>query len=336
MVEEEAPTQGSGSASATASGRPAPRAPQRWSRHAAVPKFAPVLDGDGGPVFGEKDQHTLAKLRDKAAKVALHRQLTAGPPLPPKEEAVVEPAGQAARPPSGASSSSAVTVVAPETAEEELDNALALRLSGLTLTDDELDCGGLQRMGDVLRLLDAVTSQETAIAPIKASRAFVWVLAFTYDRADITQALLEAKRRRCDVKVGSDTSWALGTKAKEQGPRLKQLVAGGVEVRVLNGRSYSGEYKAVGRSPKGGLGMSHAKVIYADGGLAPEAGCCAVIGSCNWTTSSRANNEVGVLVRLDPQAAEELGGRIRAFMEKGRDFREAGAQRAQNAAGVER
>ena len=204
------------------------------------------------------------------------------------------------------------------------------------MTDTHLDCGRLPPIGEVLRILDAVTSQETAIALINASKAFVWVMAFTYDRADITNALLEAKQRRCDVKVGSDVTWAMGHKAKEQGPRLRQLAAGGVEVRVLRGRPYGNEYRMAGRDVIGGVGMSHAKVIYADGGLPPERGACAIVGSCNWTTSSRANNECGLLVRMDAMSAEELGGRIREFMNKGKSLADADAEQAQKAAGAER
>ena len=117
---------------------------------------------------------------------------------------------------------------------------------------------------------------------------------------------------------------------------LRQLVSGGVEVRVLSGRSYSGEYKAAGRRVTGGIGMSHAKVIYADGGLSPESGACAVVGSCNWTTSSRANNECGLLVRLDKLSAEEMGSRLGEFFKRSASFVDADVQGAQDAAGSER
>eukprot|EP00969_Alexandrium_andersonii_P314467 13891975-Alexandrium_andersonii.AAC.1 len=33
---------------------------------------------------------------------------------------------------------------------------------------------------------------------------------------------------------------------------------------------------------------------------------CAIIGSCNWATASRANNEVDMLVDLSPAGREQL------------------------------
>ena len=45
-----------------------------------------------------------------------------------------------------------------------------------------------------------------------------------------------------------------------------------------------------------GAGILHAKCLLADGML--------VVGSANWTTSSRGNVEVGVLLRLYPSATQ--------------------------------
>ena len=51
------------------------------------------------------------------------------------------------------------------------------------------------------------------------------------------------------------------------------------------------EYLRVGRTISG-TGIQHAKTLLADHTL--------VVGSTNWTVSSRANSEVGVMVRLHP------------------------------------
>ena len=45
-------------------------------------------------------------------------------------------------------------------------------------------------------------------------------------------------------------------------------------------------------------GFSHAKTLYTDAGV--------IVGSGNWTSSSRANFEVGLLVILDETSAAEL------------------------------
>ena len=50
------------------------------------------------------------------------------------------------------------------------------------------------------------------------------------------------------------------------------------------------EYKKVGRAVVGN-GLQHAKTVLVDDML--------VVGSCNWTVSSKANSEVAVLIRMN-------------------------------------
>ena len=49
------------------------------------------------------------------------------------------------------------------------------------------------------------------------------------------------------------------------------------------------EYKKVGRIVTG-TGIQHAKTVLADDML--------VVGSCNWTVSSKGNSEISVLIRM--------------------------------------
>eukprot|EP00969_Alexandrium_andersonii_P356940 15447665-Alexandrium_andersonii.AAC.1 len=44
---------------------------------------------------------------------------------------------------------------------------------------------------------------------------------------------------------------------------------------------------------------------------------CAIIGSCNWTTASRAKNEIGVLVDLSPAGQERLESMFDSWMATG-------------------
>eukprot|EP00969_Alexandrium_andersonii_P293367 12966747-Alexandrium_andersonii.AAC.1 len=44
---------------------------------------------------------------------------------------------------------------------------------------------------------------------------------------------------------------------------------------------------------------------------------CAIVGSCNWTTAPRANNEVGVLVDLGPAGREQLESMFDGWMAVG-------------------
>ena len=80
-------------------------------------------------------------------------------------------------------------------------------------------------------------------------------------------------------------------KTKEAQLQATQLVSNGVEVKVVTGPSIAEEYRAVGRSVGGHiLGKQHSKTVLVDDWL--------LVGSCNWTTSSRANLERDVLVQI--------------------------------------
>eukprot|EP00969_Alexandrium_andersonii_P031611 1380763-Alexandrium_andersonii.AAC.1 len=49
----------------------------------------------------------------------------------------------------------------------------------------------------------------------------------------------------------------------------------------------------------------------------------AIIGSANWTTASRANNEVGALVDLNPAGREKLEAMFEEWMATGLPLHEA-------------
>eukprot|EP00969_Alexandrium_andersonii_P038794 1700276-Alexandrium_andersonii.AAC.1 len=61
--------------------------------------------------------------------------------------------------------------------------------------------------------------------------------------------------------------------------------------------------------------MSHAKMMCIDD--------TAIIGSANWTTASRANNEVGALVDLNSVGREKLEAMFEEWMATGLPLREA-------------
>ena len=170
-------------------------------------------------------------------------------------------------------------------------------------------------VGTVVEVLDSYGSQETAIRLVNQAEEFVLLLSFTFDREDLVEALVLARRRGVRVTVGSDKRWTLSGKTKNQLQMLLKLQAEGCEVRCLVGVSCGPEYRAVGRNPYNGLGLLHAKVVHTDVG--------SVIGSCNWTTSSRANIEVGVHVKLTSQESSRLSEEWAAQIEEGLPLREA-------------
>ena len=83
-------------------------------------------------------------------------------------------------------------------------------------------------------------------------------------------------------------------------------------MRLLDGGQSGGFYKEVGRAP-GGRGIAHAKLLVAE---VAEGRLC-VIGSCNFTTSSRANLESGLLVALSPFGVAEIDAVVSGRMAKG-------------------
>eukprot|EP00969_Alexandrium_andersonii_P017496 765174-Alexandrium_andersonii.AAC.1 len=69
--------------------------------------------------------------------------------------------------------------------------------------------------------------------------------------------------------------------------------------------------------------MSHAKMVVADHS--------AIVGSCNWTTASRANNEVGALIGLNDDGRDRLESMVNEFMFYGMPLRDALRGHAQRA-----
>ena len=122
------------------------------------------------------------------------------------------------------------------------------------------------------------------------------LFAFTFDRADVSKALLDAHARGCKVSVGVDKRWTLNGKTRDQLSRLQELAAQGIDVRVLVGTAYDVEHRAAQRSTFAGVGLQHCKAIR----TASET----IVGSCNFTTASRASRELGVLLQLEPEEVD--------------------------------
>ena len=97
------------------------------------------------------------------------------------------------------------------------------------------------------------------------------------------------------MKVGLDRRTTLSGKPRDQQQMAQQLQASRIAVVLQKGTPLGPEYTRVNRAVSG-TGLLHAKCLLADDML--------VVGSANWTTSSRGNVEVGVLLRLCPSATQ--------------------------------
>ena len=92
------------------------------------------------------------------------------------------------------------------------------------------------------------------------------------------------------------------------------LVSAGVRVRLLRGTDRGPAYAAVGRAFRG-IGSQHAKIVHTDRG--------SVVGSTNFTTSSRTNNEVSVFVTLRDGAARAWRYKLSATIAAGEPLQAA-------------
>ena len=75
------------------------------------------------------------------------------------------------------------------------------------------------------------------------------------------------------------------------------------------------EYRAVGKRGVGGAGILHAKAVHTDSGT--------LLGSTNWTTSSRANIELGAELALGDLEAAELKDWMSSVIEGGETINDA-------------
>ena len=143
----------------------------------------------------------------------------------------------------------------------------------------------------MLQLLGAKGAPSEVVRLIQEAKRDVILLGYTFDLPLIQQALIEAASRRVAVKVGLDYKTTRSSRPRDQQQFAQQLQAHRIQVMLLKGGPLAPEYQEVGRMVSG-TGIQHAKTVLADEKL--------VVGSCNWTVSSRANSEIGVEIRLSP------------------------------------
>ena len=145
---------------------------------------------------------------------------------------------------------------------------------------------------------------------VQEAKDNVLLLGYTYDLPEFQEALIGAANRRVAVKVGLDHRTTLSSRPRDQQQFAQQLQANRIAVILLKGGPLAPEYKKVGRTVVG-TGIQHAKTVLVDNML--------VVGSCNWTVSSKANSEIAVLIRMNPSGERSM----REVME----YRLAGGER---------
>lgn len=158
-----------------------------------------------------------------------------------------------------------------------------------------------------------MTSKEShKMACFLSSRAkpgsLLVVLAYTFDLLELAEALIDASRRGAGVQVIADYRTTLGGNTRDQVQRLRALRSAGIAVLLASGIEIQPEYAAVNRSVRTGQGIQHSKVLRMDEYL--------IVGSANWTTSSKCNVETCALVQLEAEGRKEFDRRVELILRR--------------------
>ena len=130
------------------------------------------------------------------------------------------------------------------------------------------------------------------------------MLAYTFDLQNMVDDLTQS---RAPIEVFADQRTSLSQQTRKQLTRLIELRDHGITVWLGTGTDIQEEYAAAGRKVRPGQGILHAKCVRADNWV--------VCGSTNWTTCSRCNTEMSVLIQLSADgiaAFEDIVLRLRA------------------------
>ena len=122
-------------------------------------------------------------------------------------------------------------------------------------------------------------------------RASVRLTAYSLDQPELIETL---GAHQGSVRVLVDSGMTHQSRTKMQLQSLMMLRNAGHRIRVCKGGSLSAAYGEDGRE-RGGNGLKraqHSKTCF----LEDDHSGWLVIGSCNWTTSSKANREAGVVI----------------------------------------
>ena len=138
----------------------------------------------------------------------------------------------------------------------------------------------------------------SALAAAK-SRSRVLLRAYSFDAPAVLEALEAACARGASCSLIADASQC--SKTKLQWQSLKRVATAGVNVRLATGHSVRDAYVSDGRGATVGAGLKglhHAKALLVIGEKTAEL----VVGSLNWSTSSKANSECGLRLAIASDA----------------------------------
>ncbi|CAE8721816.1 unnamed protein product, partial [Polarella glacialis] len=163
------------------------------------------------------------------------------------------------------------------------------------------DCLGRHAvpLGKVYGILGAVQAQDALLSLLRSARGELFLYAYTLDRDEIVDRLIEAHRyNSVVVMVILDKKMTFEGKTKNMLAQAAKLASNGCLVRMASGIALDREYQNAGRRVHAGLsGVSHAKAVL--------TGNWFLCGSTNWTTPSRCNVEKNCVLELDDTARKQ-------------------------------
>jgi hypothetical protein len=149
----------------------------------------------------------------------------------------------------------------------------------------------------------------------------VWLRAFTFDCPEVADALMELRRRRgpedVDIRILLDQEKTLTRATKRTEETIHRLQAGGIAIRVIQGKKLSLIYE--GNTSL--RGAQHSKMLLTDTNL--------IIGSNNYTLASQTNHELNVEITLaqGSHSLSKIEGIFEGLWEVAEDERTATGRR---------
>ena len=153
--------------------------------------------------------------------------------------------------------------------------------------------------GELLAVMDANQTIKVACFLIEMCTKLesgnplgVFLAGFTFDLDPIVDKMIECFQRQGNVAVLLDKVHACGRTCKEEHQAVSRLIGAGITCYLSDGVDLHTGYMEAGRDiMRGMMGKMHSKFLV--------AGPYLVIGSTNWTSSSKGNHETSVLIYLN-------------------------------------
>ena len=148
----------------------------------------------------------------------------------------------------------------------------------------------------------------------KAQAGWIWLLTcYTFDVEAITIDVQEATRRDVKTTVIVDHRTSLGNGTRDMLASLKAMRFSGTQISLADGKDIQGVYATVGRHVPPGRGIQHSKTLFVADNADFSGENYLIIGSCNWTTSSRCNYELSSLIQLSTDGAKKHHGSVMSW-----------------------